>query len=261
MGKVKLAGTLIIYNGISQDYCFLEAIECLQELCDFVIVIDCGSQDGTVEDLKGIGNEKTLVIYRDKREWDIMQGRTKLAYYTNIAIDKAVEMGYEWQINLQSDEIIHETSFTAIRHAISQNNEGYYLKRINLWGNSQYQLNVPIERSPVNTAVIRLCKTKYHSIDDAESILCPANIEYVEQIRIFHVGFVRNKYKHIEKIKHIQDEVFLMNHDTRVDNMPDGFEPLSMGFTKEDLIPVAEPLPKFIQKWAKERDDINGFIL
>jgi len=256
----RIAGTLIVYNGISQDYCYKEALNCLKALCDAVIVVDCGSDDGTQESLMKMMDfdTKTIVLFRHKSEWDAIKGREKLAYFTNIAINNAKALGYEWQINLQGDEIIHESCFSAIREAIERNEEGFYLERINLWGNSQHQLNVSQERKPVSTEVIRLCKTKYQSIDDAESILCPASTEYIDKIRIYHMGFVRDKHKHIEKIKHIQDEIFLMTHDSRVDNMPNGFEPFSMGFIKEDLIPIKESLPIFIQEWAKERDCING---
>lgn len=256
----KLAGTLIVYNAISQDYCVIEAIESLRAVCDKVIVVDCGSTDGTKHMLHEI-EQPICLMFRSTSEWNAIKGREKLSYFTNIAIDAAKTMGYEWQLNLQADEILHESSFPFIHEAINKNNEGFYLNRINLWGNSQHQLNVPQERKPVSTEVIRLCKTNYQSVDDAESILCPASTEYIDKIRIYHMGFVRDKHKHIEKIKHIQDEIFLMEHDKRVDDMPNGFEPFSMGFTKEDLIPIKEPLPIFIREWAKERDRINGIVI
>lgn len=258
MGK-GLAGTIIIYNGISQDYCYEESIRCLQALCDFVLVIDCGSTDGTAKDLERFVDDKTVIVLRETKEWESVKGREKLNYFTNIAIDTVRKLGCEWQINLQADEVIHEDCFPAIRQAIEENNEGYFVERINLWGNSQYRLEVTQHRKPVSTAIIRLCKTNYQSVGDAESLACPANDSYYDKIRFYHMGFVRDKYKHIEKIKHIQDEVFLMDHDKRVDNMPDGFEPLSMGFTKEDLQLITEPLPIFIQEWAKQRDKINNF--
>lgn len=248
----------MVFRGESLDYCYKEAIQCLRELCDYVVVVDCGSDDNTVENLRQFEDNKCLVMYRNKEEWDLIKGREKLSYFTNIAIDKTRELGYEWQFNLQADEIIHERSFPYIWGAIGENNKAYFCTRINLWGNSKYQLNVPQERKPVSTEIIRLAHTNFYSYDDAESLCVPlASTEYLNDIRVYHMGFIRDKRKHIEKIKHIQDEVFLIDHDKRVDNMTNGFDPMAMGFTKDDLIPVSEPLPKFIKSWAEARDEIN----
>lgn len=256
----KLCGTLIIYEGIKRDYSYMESIECLKALCDMVVVVDCGSQDGTAESLKSIESEKVIVLYREKSEWDIMKGRTKLAYYTNIAIDKAAELGFEWQINLQSDEIIHEDCFDYIRNAISNTlDEGFWARRINLWGDSKNYLNVGYDRLPVGIEIIRLTKTKYKSVDDAQSIDCPARWEGLDNIRIYHVGFVRNKYIHTEKIRHMLVDVFEMGgNDPNVEAMNGVFDPWKMGFSKEDVSPISEPLPIIIQEWCKLRDEINA---
>lgn len=258
---MNLAGTLIVYNGIKSDYCFVEAVNSLKDACDLVIIVDCGSSDGTQSILATLIDSKTKIINFSTEEWFRQQGREKLAYFTNKAIKEAKREGFEWQFNLQADEVIHEDSIPFIRAAIEKNNEGYWVRRINLWGNSQYQLNVPIERMPVSPQIIRLCKTNYLSIDDAESINCPASIDFFNEIRIYHMGFVRDKFKHIEKIKHIQKDIFLMDYDKRVDSMPQGFEPLSMGFSRQDLIPIEEKLPKYIREWAAVRDDTNGFVM
>lgn len=255
----KLAGTLIIYNGIIHDYCYIEAIKNLQSFCDFTIVVDCGSTDGTAESLKDIDNENTLVMYRDKREWDLIKGREKLSYYTNIAIDKAAELGYEWQFNLQGDEILHQDCFPHVKTAISiPDVDGYWSKRINLWGNSQHELNVGYDRIPVGTEIIRLTKTKYHSVGDAQSIdYQQSSWAFLDLIRIYHMGFVRNKYVHTKKIKHMLEDIFQMGMDTRIEKMGEVFDCWGCGFAKEDIIPIHESLPDIIQVWAAERDMIN----
>ncbi len=263
MGKIeqiKLCGTLIIYNGICTDYSYKEAIRCLVSLCDYVVVVDCGSTDGTADSLKEFESPHLEVIYRDKSEWDLMQGRTKLSYFTNIAIDRAKELGYDWQINLQADEIIGEYDFPAIRDAINNPvSDSYWTRRINLWGNSKWWLDVPDGRKPVGDIVIRLTKTKYHSIDDAQSIDAQhGSFDYLDKIRFWHVGFIRDAHKHVEKIRHMLTEVFLLDMDKGVEAMNGEFNPMGMGFTKEDLKPVTEPLPIFIKDWCRERDEINN---
>ncbi len=264
MGKInkKLCGTLMIYNGICFDYCYKEAIRCLISLCDYVVVVDCGSTDGTAESLKEFGSPHLEVIYRDKSEWEIMKGREKLAYYTNIAIDRAAELGYEWQINLQADEIISHTDFPAIREAINHPiNEGYWSRRINLWANSKYWLNVAYDRLPVGIEIIRLTKTKYHSVGDAQSIdKQDGSWEYLDKIRFWHMGFIRDKYKHVEKIENMLCNIFEMGMDEKVKEMGQEFNPF-IHFSREDISPIEEPLPIFIQEWAKQRDEINGIIV
>lgn len=47
MGKT-LGGSIFVYNGIKQDYCFIEALECLHALCDQVAIC-YGGDDGTIE--------------------------------------------------------------------------------------------------------------------------------------------------------------------------------------------------------------------
>ena len=46
--KPTLGGSTFIWNGIKQDYNFIETLECLYELCDEIAVV-YGGDDGTVE--------------------------------------------------------------------------------------------------------------------------------------------------------------------------------------------------------------------
>lgn len=258
----ELAGTIMFFNPLSQGYSYKEAIKCLQSLTDYTIIVDCGSDDGTVDTLSEFENDKTLIIYRHKTEWDLIQGRTKLAYFTNIAIDKAKELGYEWQLNLQADEAIGLNCYDDIREAIRNNSGGYWTRRINLWGNSHHYLSVTPNRSPVGTEIIRLTKTKYHSIDDAQSIdYQESSWDYLDKIKIYHTGFIRSKYVHTKKIKHMLTEIFLMGNDKAVEEMGEVFDCWKMGFSKEDLKPIEEQLPIFIKDWCEEVDEINNIII
>lgn len=258
MGKQTLGGTLFVYNGISNDYCVAEAVASLKALCDEVVLLDAGSTDGTDKLLMSFADDTTKVILLPHEEWEKQKGREKLSYFTNIAISYLTT---DWNINLQADEVIHEKSFDAIRSAIEEPNcESFWNWRINLWGNSQHLLNVDDSRKPVGDFIIRLAKAKYKSIDDAQSIDAqPANHRYITDIRIYHMGFVRSKYVHTEKIRHMLVDVFLMGgNDPKVEAMGNEFNPW-IHFSKEDVVSIQEPLPIFIQEWAKERDKINGF--
>ena len=250
----KLAGTLLVYNGNRYDYCFKEAIQCLLEFCDKVIVV-AGGEDGTFHDcvfMFAPNDEKLEVIKISKEQWEEQKGKEKLNYFSNIAIKRAEELGYEYQFNLQSDEIIHEKSYPEIRKAIETGSEGYMCNRINLWASPYMQLDVPQERKPCSTSIIRLTKTKYRSVDDAENIEVPIVDTYFESgIRIYHMGFVRKQEVMKDKIKNMQVNVFGMDYDKKLDQC-EIFNPY-LWFSKEDLKPIDEPLPKIIKNWAADR--------
>lgn len=157
----------------------------------------------------------------------------------------------EWNFYLQADEIIHENSFPLIRNCIDLDVQAYLVSRFNLWGSPYTMLDVPQERKPCSSEVIRLAKSGFRCIGDAESLGVP-NCMNGTNIHIYHMGFVRDPVKHLEKIRHIQDDVFLIEHDKRIDGM-DKFDPWKF-FSREDVIPIPEEgLPKFIKQWAHDR--------
>jgi glycosyltransferase involved in cell wall biosynthesis len=250
---MKLAGTLFVFNGIKYDYNFKESIKCLLEFCDHVYVVDAGSEDGTVEEILSLKTDNLTFIQRDKEEWDSQIGREKLNYFTNIAIKKAQEDGYEWQFNLQADEIVHEKSYKFIRKAISESENGFMVSRINLWKSPYFQLVVPQNRKPCSTEIVRLAKTEYRSYDDAESLAVPnVSIKFIHDIVIYHMGFVRDRKIMKDKAIHIQRDIFKVDYDKKLDGI-DYFEPDRWFNPKEDLRPIDEPLPALIKDWAKKR--------
>lgn len=259
---VSLGGSTFVWNGIKQDYNFIETLECLYELCDEIAVV-FGGDDGTVDKVnEWFGNVlnredgKTVHLYQvGKKEWDAQVGREKLSYFSNIAIE---HLQTDWNFYLQCDEILHEDSFQAVRDAIEVAGqyevEAYFCRRLNLWKDPLHVLNVPQERKPCSTEVIRLAKTKYRCVDDAESIgAIQVHIpSEIDNIMIYHMGFVRDPVKHLVKIQHMQVEVFLWgDYDEKAKNC-DRLIP-ERWFSDADIIPIPKPLPKYIQAWVKER--------
>lgn len=245
-----LGGTLFVYNGISQDYCFKEAIECLRDLCDVVVILDAGSTDGTQEVLKEITPDCTLILMNGE-EWAMQNGREKLNYFTNLAIDRLPIVDYHF--NLQADEIIHEDSFPHIRKAMETGADGFLTRRHNLWMDPYHQLNVVQSRKPCSTEIIRLAKPSHLSVGDGESLECaPYNLDFLDKIEIFHMGYVRDPHIMKKKVIHMQEEVFQMGqHDKKLD-LSDKFEPMDY-FNETDIIPIRKPLPKYVQAWAEKR--------
>jgi len=250
-----ICGVQFVRNGIQYDYCFEQSIFSMLECCDFVVVVDAGSTDGTLEKLYAINNPLLKIISLPNSEWEGQQGtgKSKLCYFTNIAIQEADRMGFSYVLSCQSDEVIHEASYEAIRKAVQDNDEGYLIRRVNLWKSPYLQLDVPQNRLPCSDYVLRLAKVNYRAYGDAESLNAPANEDYTNSIRMYHMGFVRRKKVMKDKIINMQEGVFEMgHHDPKLDGS-DTFNPDLWFNPEDDLRPIDEPLPAVIEKWAFER--------
>lgn len=244
-----LGGVLFIRNGEQYDYSYKEAIACLQELCDKVVILDAGSDDQTAEIVQGYEDQNTMVVCLDKEEWDKQQGREKLSYFQNLALSF---LDTDYYFLLQGDEIIHEDSFPAIREAIETGEEAFICSRVNLWGDCNSYINVPADKQPCSTRVIRLAKTQYKSVGDGESISANAISKFAEDIRIYHYGFVRKKEVMKAKVINMQEFVFnLGHHDPKLDQSE--IFNSELWFKGDELSPIKEPHPKFIKEWVKTR--------
>lgn len=253
--SVSLGGSLFIIDGVKFDYCFMESAASLIALCDEVVLLDAGSNDGTAELLKTLESDKVKVVLLDRSEWESLKsiGKDRLAHFKNLAID---HLTTDWNMNIEGDEVIHEGSFPFIREAINQDAEAWLCHRFNLWGTPYQMLNVPQNRKPCSNEVIRLAKTKYRSSGDAESL--DAQVKgFVDGIRIFHMGFVRKPDVMIKKIINIQEQIYLMDYDRRIDPMGDKFDPWAI-FSKDEVVPIPSQLPVFVKKWAAERMPNNS---
>lgn len=263
--KVTLGGASMIWNGIKQDYHIIETLDCLYELCDEVSV-SAGGDDGTWDLVYKWAldhSDRKIHLYRiGEHDWIGQVGREKLSYFSNIAIEALTT---DWFIYVQADECLHEQDFTTIRNAVNEANyvvslgdnqiDALMVRRLNLWKTPLQMLNVEQARKPVSTEVIRLCRKHCRCIDDAES--CAANnvVIYgdIDDIQIWHTGFVRDPVKHLEKIRHMQTEVFLWgDFDVKAKDCTE-FQPDRWFDPEKDLIPVPHPLPKYIKQWTRER--------
>jgi|HubBroStandDraft_3_1064219.scaffolds.fasta_scaffold08128_4 hypothetical protein len=247
-----LGGFCFVINAIRFDYCFEEAIGSMLECCDQVVVVDAGSDDGTLQSLQlwALRSSKLKVISYPIELWDSLHGKTKLAHFQNLAID---HLTTDYQLLCQADEVIAEDSYKAIREAVERGEEGYMCSRINLWGDPYHELCVPQSRMPCSPQVIRLTKRGYKTYDDGENISCQASFQYVDKIKIWHMGFVRDKKVMKGKIINMQTRVFEMGHDPKLDNM-DIFNPWMWFDPSNDVKPITESLPRIVQKWAMDRE-------
>jgi hypothetical protein len=252
MGKMNkaLGGVLFVCDGRKWDYSFLESAQCLMEMCDQVIL--GAFTDDDLNSMVSIQSDN-CEVFDLRGRWEDVKGRYRLAYWANYLKHK---LETEWYISQQADEVIHEDCFPAIREAIEHplNSDGFAISRINLWGSPYTALDVPQDRKPVSTEVCRLARTKFDSVDDGESIQVPRiSWSFLDRIRMYHTGFVRDKAIHPKKIIHLQEDVFQMGtHDARCDG-EEVFDPWKR-YNLEDVKPIKEELPKYLTEWARARE-------
>jgi hypothetical protein len=251
-----LGGSLFIRNGEKFDYCYIESIKCLLEFCDKVVVCAIPTMDGTIDKMQvAFNNElesKKLVVRCEPDVfWNHMDFHNKyrLSIFTNYAIEM---LDTDYVFNLQSDEILDPSSYEYVRQAVQEGYEGYLCTRINLWGSPYTQLNVPHNRKPCSTEIVRLAKTCYRAYDDAESIAAPVEDKFLDKIKIWHMGFVRKREIHPDKIREMQGNIFKCGVDEKLTGM-EVFDSTKW-FGPEDLVPIEGELPPLIRQWAKERE-------
>jgi len=252
-----VCGVQMVRNGIKYDYCFEESIQSMLECCNHVVVAYVDSEDDTLSVLKKMVDNnpnKMTVMMLTEADWNFYQDKNRLSYITNAAIQMADKMGFTYVLSVQSDEVIHEDSYDAIRKAVAEGrHEAYICTRINLWKTPYLELNVPEERLPCSKFVARLAKACYRAYDDAESLFAPVSFDYVDHIVMYHMGFVRKKEVMKAKIINMQCGVFGMaDYDPKL-NECEVFNPDLWFDEARDLKPIEGELPSVIKEWAYDR--------
>jgi len=246
--SVSLGGFLFIKDAIKYDYCVKQAIESMSGVCDQIAVVDAGSQDGTRELLYVIDDPKLTIQFLMQDQWNERKGKQKLSYFQNLAAEMLTT---DYQLLVQADEVIHPDSYVAIREAIETGAEGFLCERVNLWGTPNHMLVVPENRQPCSTSVVRLTKRGYWCYDDGESIAAPAIADYRNRIKIIHYGFVRKREVMKAKIINMQEGVFQISHDPKLD-LCDTFDS-TLWFKDSDLEPIDFEHPPIMKQWVLDR--------
>lgn len=245
---------MFIKDGDKYDYCFREAIRSVL-WADQVVICVVDSDDGKTYEACADELEQyhgpIEIIRLDPEMWNLLHGKERLSYFSNVAI---ANLGTDWVYYAQADEVTHEDSVAWIREAVNQPGvEGFLCRRYNLWNDPYHYLTCDLSRQPCSTHVIRLAKSGYRCVGDAESLGITGNLseEFTEKIEIFHLGFVRKRDIMKAKVINIQENIFQTPHDKRLDEDKE-FNPMRY-FSREDLSPIPKPLPAVVQKWAAER--------
>lgn len=181
---------MITYNLERFDFPYVQAVQSLCDVCDQVVVLDCGSTDGTLQKLQeGVIRNRNMDLYLDG-DWNCRDDRRRLPMLANMALSR---LQTEWHIGLQADEVIHESSYDTIHEAIGAvRGEGYGIRRLNLWGSMDTCFRFDYSQKPCSDVVIRIGKTRYPFYGDAESLAVHnPQFDFVDRIVTFHYSYVR----------------------------------------------------------------------
>lgn len=137
--RPKIAGYTHLLNPKTHGYPYLQSIASMLGFCDEVIVVDGGSRDGSLEDLRGefseeCGNGHLKII---DREWDAeepgMDGMQKA--FGRAMVSPDVE--FLWQQD--ADEVVHEDDYEKIISVCKRfpaDVDLIHLPVVELWGSS-----------------------------------------------------------------------------------------------------------------------------
>lgn len=255
----KIAGITLAKNATKFDYHIKETVLCLLSCTDHVYVACAQSEDDTMDILFNLKKAypKQITLIDVGRTWDAIDSKERLSACTNVAIEQAEKDGYPWVFYLQADEICHPDSYKYIKAVVQMypEDEGFMTPRLNLWGDSKRVLTCEQSKMPCSANVIRLTKSSQRSIGDGESQQAVCKW-LIDEIKIFHTGFVRDKYIMIGKVKNMQSVVFGMGSDPALDTMEDGWNPW-VSHSKEDVSEHGLEIPPLIQEWCNKRDETN----
>jgi len=259
---MSLGGSIFTHNAIEFDYCIAESIASLCGVCDEVVVLDAQSTDSTVDLLNECTKKFDNLRVITGAKWDCAKNYDRLAILANEAKS---HLNTDWHFMLQADEVLHECSYPYIRECIKQERGGFrsfFSRRFNLFGDLNHYLRFNLEqhKKPCSDAVIRLAKTFYPAVGDAESVgVDPAYLchDSIDEIQIWHYGFVRRGSHLINKVIDMQS--WFHGEGSQPDSRVVEFKNENKDFDwtrfkeRSDLAKIECKHPRFSRKWAAER--------
>lgn len=241
-------------NGDDLDYSWREAIQSLLPVCDVVTVCDGESTDGTQD-----------VI----RKWMLTEPKIKLCVYPWPAPKgdpefwvKWLQYGRQhcppgWILQLDADEILHETSYAEIEHYKSRNARfSLRMKRFNFWRDAHSLIPKGV---CCGHEVYRFGPQELFIPSDGEH---PDGSNWIHMgitsdVEIFHYGFLRRRAAWFKKAKALQG-MFFDSYDPRLATaeQADGnwMEHPAMPDWARNLVPFTGEHPELAKAWLKARN-------
>ena len=177
---MKISGFTIIRNAAVYDFPIVECITSALELVDEFVVVAGDSKDNTDELLASIKSPKLRII---RSNWDVAKYRERgmvYAHQTDLALQACTG---DWCLYLQSDEVLLESSISAIRaacekHLGDQRVEGFLLRYVHIYADYRHWIDSLHFAYPREVRIVRGHRPDIHSWRDAQSFRSIPDFDY-----------------------------------------------------------------------------------
>ena len=135
MGNKTISGYTTTLNCVEMDYPFIESIQSLLGFCDEVIVVDGGSEDGTIEALQPLAaSDPRLKIHVEPIDYSTPNWALYQDGFQKARARSHCTGDFCWQND--NDEIILESDFKRIRRLpdAMQDHTMIMLPMVEFWG-------------------------------------------------------------------------------------------------------------------------------
>jgi glycosyltransferase involved in cell wall biosynthesis len=197
---LKVSGFTFLANAVERGYPFRESIKSALPICDEFVVVIGTSDDGTVEAVAAIGDQKIKIV---RSTWNNSVGMFCFGQQTNIALFNCTG---DWAFYIQGDEILHEEDCELLRtqmykHLGDPEVEGFTFDYVHFYGNHNtqacsprwYRQEVRIIRN--NLRVIFPNDAQYPIL-----LLNNKRSRYLKAVtsgaRMYHYGWVQSEFMH-----------------------------------------------------------------
>jgi len=138
---MKVAGFSFVKNAVQFQYPVIEAIQSVLPFCDEFVIAIGKCNDGTLELIKNMTNEKIRIV---ETEWDdsLREGGRVFAVETKKAFAHISE-DIDWAFYIQADEVVHEDYYKNITAAMrtykdDKKVDGLLFKYLHFYGSFDY---------------------------------------------------------------------------------------------------------------------------